>query len=166
MSNNLSKEKRESIFSTSEFDINELDIYISELKTCIDKGEELMNSLSWIRKLVDHYKELRIKVEEVIKLMDGFEEIILNVKLDEINDKVEISDLDYIDWMSISKFNTLSIEELEGFRTKVFSEEISKRDYLNEEYIRHFKDELYWQVMDKHHLLSDELKKEFAYKFG
>ena len=45
MSNNLSKEKRESIFSTSEFDINELDIYISELKTVIEKGQELVNSL-------------------------------------------------------------------------------------------------------------------------
>src|SRR5271156_5908174 len=103
MSNNLSKEKRGSIFSTSEFDINELDIYILELKTCIDKGEELMNSLSWIKKLSDHYKELRIKVEEVIKCMDGFEKIILE------DDHSSLSNLDSIDWLEVSKFNTLSI---------------------------------------------------------
>ena len=81
MGNNLSKEKRESIFSTSEFDINELDIYISELKTVIEKGQELVNSLSWIRKLSGHYSDLRTKVEDILKCMEGFVKIILNIEV-------------------------------------------------------------------------------------
>ena len=128
MSNNLSKEKRGSIFNTSEFDINELDIYISELKTVIEKGQELVNSLSWIRKLSDHYSDLRTKVQEINELMEGFEKIILEDKIDsEVNNR---DNLDSLPWMAISKFNKLSIQELEEFRTKVYWEEISKKEEI------------------------------------
>ena len=77
----------------------------------------------------------------------------------------EDDNFDYIDWIAVSKFNTLSIHELEEFRTRIIWEEVSKRDYLNYEYIRTFKDELYWHVLDKNPKLTDELRKEFSYKF-
>ena len=91
----MSNEKRESIFSTSEFDVNELDIYISDLRNVLDtenitevisQGKELLDSLSWIKKLSDHYEILKTKVQEVhesttsglediVRCMEGFETI-------------------------------------------------------------------------------------------
>ena len=152
-----------------------MDIYICDLKNVlvdlnyanenidkvINRGKEIMDSLNWIRKLSDHYSDLRTKVEDILKCMEGFEKIILNSDSDSTKDN-----FDSLDWMAISKFNTLSIEELEAFRTKILWEEISKRDYLNEEYIRTFKDELYWHILDKNPVLTDELRKKFSYKFG
>ena len=69
-------------------------------------------------------------------------------------------------WFLISKHQVLSIEFLTEFRHKVYWEEISKQGYINEEYINTFKDELYWHILDKNLKITDELRKEFAYKFG
>src|SRR3981189_2242982 len=71
----MSLEKGGSIFNTSEFDVSELDIYICDLKNVLDtenitevisQGKELLDSLSWIRRLVDHYKELKTMLDDIV----------------------------------------------------------------------------------------------------
>jgi phosphoribosylanthranilate isomerase len=68
---------------------------------------------------------------------------------------------DYVDWDSISFYQSLSEEFIREFKDYVNWNHISIHQTLSEEFIRKFKDKVYWNHISKYKTLSAEFIREF-----
>ena len=162
--NNKLRDKVEYLKEHNNLLIDEILEYVNENKS-LPADSNITDDMIFEHSHKAKNKESNLS-DKVIRLIDEIYKMPLpETFIREYIDSAEAALVIVPAWYYISTYQKLSIEFLRELRHKVYWEFISQADYINEDYIRTFKDELYWHILDKHSKITDELRKEYSYKF-